>query len=718
MAKNSAKKKTLGPAESMPRTAHFDALTRALNVLDSVLGIAVDQQARLLGPATLLDPWRGMHLDQNDIKRLLSTTPDAALLSVESVSVPDALAFAFKAFPRASRLAEEFKLPNTDLAALLIALAPDVDLRYERIYAYLQDDIARKRPTLDLIANLLARNVGERLAICGRFSAVAPLEHFGLLVSEGSIETSPLARTWRWDGLWRSWLVGNESIVAHLGGAKLIIPAVRGIDELALGDAAKTLLHQAIAAKSEHLVPLRILMSGPHGSGKLSLAHAVAHAARQKLLFVDLRDCTGPRELLAVLQRAQRGALLSNAVLYLHGIARLEQRDSQMLRVLVETLGNSICGFLIALAAPLPSLHAGALPWIRIELGYPSAEARHGLWQRALAARGCEIERSALERIAARFSLSAAQIEQAAAETHALTICSKATQITCEDLAAAVRVQCGSDLARIAQKIAPKADFDALVVPSEVRVQLHEICARVTTRNAVGREWASGSVHSRAVGVTALFVGPSGTGKTLSAEALARELGLDLYSIDLAGIVSKYIGDTEKNLDRVFAAAEHANAVLFFDEADALFGKRSEVKDAHDRYANIEVAYLLKKMENFDGLAILATNLKQNLDEAFARRLTFTVNFPFPEEPERCKLWERLWPPRAPRSPDVDLAWFAREFRLSGGNIRNAVLAAAHLAAAEGKIVSREHVLHATRREYQKLGKNLVYPLANKRLTG
>ena len=210
--------------------------------------------------------------------------------------------------------------------------------------------------------------------------------------------------------------------------------------------------------------------------------------------------------------------------------------------------------------------------------------------------------------------------------------------------------------------------------------------------------------------MTALFAGPSGTGKTLAAEVVARELGYDLFRIDLSAIVSKYIGETEKNLDRVFASAENANAVLFFDEADALFGKRSEVKDAHDRYANIEISYLLQKMEQFDGLAILATNLKQNLDDAFVRRLTFSVNFSFPEESERHRLWEALWPSLAPRADDVDLNWFAQEYRLSGGNIRNTVLAAVHLAAANGQVVSRDHLLHATRREYQKLGKTIAPP--------
>jgi SpoVK/Ycf46/Vps4 family AAA+-type ATPase len=353
---------------------------------------------------------------------------------------------------------------------------------------------------------------------------------------------------------------------------------------------------------------------------------------------------------------------------------------------------------------------------LRVELGYPAAPARRTLWDEALAERGLAVDAASRARIASRFSLNPAQIRQAAADAQMLALSTGTQAVSYAELAIAARQQCGSELARMAQRVTPRADFSELVVPAEVQAQLREICIRVATRDEIGRDWADRCVHARTTGVTALFVGPSGTGKTLSAEAVAHELGLDLYRIDLAGIVSKYIGETEKNLDRVFASAENANAVLFFDEADALFGKRSEVKDAHDRYANIEIAYLLQKMEQFDGLAVLATNLKQNLDEAFARRLTFTVTFPFPEEPERRKLWEQLWPPRAVLAEDIDLAWFAREFRLSGGNIRNAVMAAAHLAAADGKVVTHDHLMHATRREFQKLGKNLVHVMAGGRV--
>jgi SpoVK/Ycf46/Vps4 family AAA+-type ATPase len=207
--------------------------------------------------------------------------------------------------------------------------------------------------------------------------------------------------------------------------------------------------------------------------------------------------------------------------------------------------------------------------------------------------------------------------------------------------------------------------------------------------------------------VNALFAGPSGTGKTMAAEVIAQELRLDLYKIDLSGVVSKYIGETEKNLNRIFRAAENANAILFFDEADALFGKRSAVHDSHDRYANIEISYLLQKMEEYEGLSILATNLHRNMDEAFIRRLTMMIVFPLPDESHRQRIWQTVWPPQTPLDETVDLADLAQRFKLTGGNIKNIALTAAYLAAAAGSVVQPEHLLQALRREYQKMGKTL-----------
>jgi SpoVK/Ycf46/Vps4 family AAA+-type ATPase len=282
---------------------------------------------------------------------------------------------------------------------------------------------------------------------------------------------------------------------------------------------------------------------------------------------------------------------------------------------------------------------------------------------------------------------------------------------TLDDLFAAARAQSGHDLAALSHKIEPKYTWEDIVLPDDALAQLHEVCQRVAHRHRVLGEWGFDRKLSLGKGVNALFAGPSGTGKTMAAEIIANALGLDLYRIDLARVVSKYIGETEKNLDRVFSAAENANAILFFDEADALFGKRSEVRDSHDRYANIEISYLLQKMEEYDGIAILATNLRQNLDDAFMRRLAFTVYFPFPDEASRRQIWTGIWtgiwPAETPLDSDIDLDFLARQFKLSGGNIKNIALASAFLAAEDKRPVTMAHLFQATRREHQKMGKVL-----------
>lgn len=680
------------------------ALTAAMRCLDALLGVAIEHQARRLGPASLLDPWLGMHMDHADVQRLLVEQSPHALTA--DACAADLLAPAMREVPGLRHLSNILALTNIDLAALLIALAPDVDLRYERIYGYLQDDITCKRPSLDLIANLLAADPAQRLAVCARFEYAAPLRVHNLIAKALEHPRSPLAQDWCVDPIWRTWLL-QGSLADALESAAMTHERRNTPNMLALEPATRAVLEQVCELATT--VPLRLCLLGEHGAGKHEVARAVAHRLNLELVPIDLRDVQSCAELAAMVERAARAACLLGGLLYVRGVSSLEQRDVQLLRTLTTALDAAPCHLVLSCVTPLPPVHAGTLPLLRVELHFPAAASRHLLWQRAMQHVGAELSDEDLATLAARFSLSGPQIFQAAAEAHMLALTQRSGTLGYQDIAAAVRRQCGGELSRMATRITPQADFSNLVAPIEVQTQLREICARVATRDTVAHEWAQDSVHARTTGVTALFVGPSGTGKTLSAEALARELGLDLYRIDLAGIVSKYIGETEKNLDRVFTAAAHANAVLFFDEADALFGKRSEVKDAHDRYANIEVAYLLQKMEQFDGLAILATNLKQNLDDAFARRLTFTLNFPFPEQPERERLWHALWPPAAPMADDVDLAWFAREFRLSGGNIRNIVLAAAHLAAADGRVVTRAHLLHATRREFQKLGKNLVH---------
>ncbi|MCC8991543.1 MAG: ATP-binding protein, partial [Streptococcus sp.] len=249
--------------------------------------------------------------------------------------------------------------------------------------------------------------------------------------------------------------------------------------------------------------------------------------------------------------------------------------------------------------------------------------------------------------------------------------------------------------------------WDDLVLPEDQIAQLHELCNRYNYRDKVLNEWGFAKKLSYGLGINALFSGGSGTGKTMAAEVIANALGLDLYRIDLSQVVNKYIGETEKNLDRVFTAAANANTILFFDEADALFGKRTEVKDAHDRYANLETSYLLQKMEQYDGIAILATNLSDNLDQAFTRRLAFNIHFPFPDEANRRLIWNTILSESLPVAESVDLETLVSQVKLSGGNIRNVAVAMAFLAADDKDMqVSQSHFVRALQREFQKLGKD------------
>ena len=279
-------------------------------------------------------------------------------------------------------------------------------------------------------------------------------------------------------------------------------------------------------------------------------------------------------------------------------------------------------------------------------------------------------------------------------------------EVTRDALYAACRHQSYHKLTELALKIEPHYTWDDLVLPGDRREQLKELCDQVVHRQRVYGDWGFARKLAHGRGISALFAGPSGTGKTMAAEVMAHALQLDLYKIDLASVVNKYIGETEKNLAKIFHEAEASNAILFFDEADALFGKRTKVSDAHDRYANIETSYLLQRMEAYEGIVILATNLRENMDDAFTRRIRFIVDFPFPDATSRKLIWQTHFPHETPVSADLDYDWLAQQLQITGGNIKNIVLNAAFCAAANGGTIDMTHVLHGTRREFEKIGKS------------
>ncbi len=408
------------------------------------------------------------------------------------------------------------------------------------------------------------------------------------------------------------------------------------------------------------------------------------------------------RDLAPFVRVCQREAALSGAALFLDCWEVDPASDAQR--------AGGVRRFLETCQAPLALGSREGWPPMRrpvvtLAVAKPSLPEQQRLWAGSLGPAAPALN-GQVDRLVAQFDLDAASIQSVATDVLARTGAGASPAELGSAVWEACRRQGRQRLDSLAQGVEPRAGWDDLVLPASQLRTLQEIARQVRHRRTVYQAWGFASKSARGLGISALFAGPSGTGKTLAAEVLARELGLDLYRIDLSSVVSKYIGETEKNLRRVFDAAEDGGAVLLFDEADALFGKRSEVKDSHDRYANIEVSYLLQRMETYQGLAILTTNLKSALDTAFLRRLRFVVQFPFPDSPQRAEIWRRIFPKETPTTA-LDVAPLAR-LNVSGGNIRNIAINAAFLAAAAGQPVAMPHLLSAARSEYAKLEKSLT----------
>jgi SpoVK/Ycf46/Vps4 family AAA+-type ATPase len=348
--------------------------------------------------------------------------------------------------------------------------------------------------------------------------------------------------------------------------------------------------------------------------------------------------------------------------------------------------------------------HASQRPCLCLDICKPSAAEQKTLWQSALGRHAASLN-GQVEAVVTQFNLDVRGIHAASAQVfqHLSTGSEDGSAPLLWD---ACRVQARPRLDDLAQRIESAAVWDDLVLPEVQRQILRDIATHVRQRATVYETWGFAAKGTRGLGISALFAGPSGTGKTMAAEVLAHALRLDLYHIDLSAVVSKYIGETERNLRRVFDAAEEGGAILLFDEADALFGKRSEVKDSHDRYANLEVSYLLQRMEAYRGLAILTTNMKTALDQAFLRRLRFVVQFPFPDVAQRAEIWRGIFPVHTP-TEGLEIQKLAR-LNIAGGNIRNIALHAAFLAADAGVPVRMAHLVLAARSEYAKLEKPLT----------
>ena len=566
-----------------------------------------------------------------------------------------------------AEVAERLGLSPEERLVIAAALAGELGAGYGKVYGFLHDDLTRTRPSLQ---------------VCLRLARLAPD------MDGERVLLDPRAALFRW-GLVR---------LDHQGEPRTAQPVALDPELLALlagvpGDPPASAPHPAPDRELTARLAALIAAGEPavahfHGSGAADgrrIALAACAACGVPLAEGDLAALAGG-DFAGGLRALYRRVLLRGGALHLTGFDALERpRVCELAAIAAEA------GCLTAIEARRGWAPAGAA-FVAIPLEVPGYHERRAAWRAAVPSLG---DGPAGE-LAARFRLTAGAIAEAAAAAGGDTF---------GDLVRACEADGVDGAGGLVRLVRPRARWEDLVLPDAVTEQLHDLCDQIRHRATVLHEWGFDRGASRGTGLVALFLGASGTGKTLAAEVVAHELRTDLVHVDLAAVVSKYIGETEKNLERVLAAGDRAGALLLFDEADALFGKRSEVHDAHDRYANLELSFLLQRLEQYEGVAILASNFAQNIDAAFMRRIQLTIELPFPDEEARRRLWQVHLPDAAPIAADVDPAELARALKLAGGGIRKIAVNAAFLAAAGGGEIETAHLVRAARREYERAGR-------------
>ncbi|OXY95836.1 AAA family ATPase [Streptomyces diastatochromogenes] len=671
----------------------MDHLWTRLRVVEERVRHAV--AVRRAGDPDPDDPYRGQYLTPEAAARILDEPGGLGVSAHEPWQPPAGSVL--------DGLARRFGLSPLDLDLLLVAVAPDLDARFERLYGYLNDDLTRRRPTVGLALELcgLAGAASARF----RLAPGAPLI-VGGLVEVTEPERPPLSRV----------LAVPDRVTGHLLGSARPDARLAGVLGQAQEDptAEDADVHRTAAAAGTGVGLVHLRSRGGDAAG---LAAAALHAAGLRPLVLDpVALARHPSDVPELARIAALEARLIGAGVVVGPLEALPGEPAERARTL---------GALCSALRGIPLITHGTVGWapewaadtpVALTVPAPSPERQAERWRHALqrAAENNADNSSrdglalgdvdALAEAVAAHRLDSGQLRRAA-DVAVRTAALAGRPVHPDDLRTAVRAQNGAGLDRLARRVEPGVGWDDLVLPAPTHRRLRELALRARHREQVLGQWGMRPGGGRGRGVIALFAGESGTGKTMSAEVVAADLGMDLYVVDLSTVVDKYVGETEKNLERIFTEASAVNAVLLFDEADAIFGKRSEVKDAHDRHANIESAYLLQRMESFDGIAVLTTNLRANLDEAFTRRLDVVADFPVPDSGQRLALWERCLGDRLPRAADLDPVFCADRFELAGGSIRACAVTAAYLAAESGSPLTMRQLVTAVAQEYRKLGR-------------
>jgi len=656
---------------------------------------ATDRMARTSGHWNTANQ-RYLRAALNVVRAYLTRSPDATEGEQDVARAQLDLQVAASALPAQAALDTlciDFGLTPFERDVLLLCAGLELDAGFGPLFAAAHGDPQRPYPTFSLAL------------------AALPDPHWSALAPEAALRRWRLIEVGTGTALVFSPLRIDERVLHHLLGVSYLDDRLLGIVDRVHPAAALTPSQDRLAERVAALwsqpvrdaAPPAIQLCGVETGDKRGVAVAACRKLGCDLCVLSAQNLPAdPRELEALMRLWEREAILSRAALLLD-CDELDATDVVHAQAVVRFV-EGVSGLVILTGRERRALRQR--PVISFDVARPTVQEQRTLWQQTLGATAVSLN-GHVETLVAQFSLNAAGI-RSAAEIVGQPVADESHDLDAQlgdRLWDACRAQSRPRLDELAHRIASAASWDDLVLPELQRQTLRDVVVQVRHRAQVYERWGFAAKSSRGLGISALFAGASGTGKTLAAEVLANELRLDLYRIDLSQVVSKYIGETEKNLRRVFDAAEDGGAVLLFDEADALFGKRSEVKDSHDRYANIEVSYLLQRMEAYRGLAILTSNMKDALDTAFLRRIRFIVTFPFPDGVQRAEIWRRIFPAATP-TDGVDVTRLAR-LNVTGGNIRNIALNAAFLAADAGEPVRMPHLLRAAQIEYAKLEKPL-----------
>jgi hypothetical protein len=681
------------------RQTLFSDLARRLRRTDLLLLRAVRRQRARPAMRAKGQFW-GSVITDDEVDALLRAHGEIDY-PVGSDGLDDAIAAsaAYRDAPggRFTKFRKAFTLDGDDVDLMLLSLAPEISAGYGKIFAYLNDNLNQAYLTVDLATRILRQERRQRLALQSRLLPGSRLIRNRILLlnppdgmdTHTSRRVHPAPRVLRW------LLQGVQ--VAYSDGAKVVETQFQAF----VSGQAKVRLETLQGSLD---TPITVAVVGGTGGTREGVAIEVARHAERPLVRVDMERAKAymkePYDLVRDLQ-------IDGAIPYIVNIPDTD--DEPQLRLQMMSVGTALATlpYPICIGGNDRRALAGMLgqdrPNVTVPVGRSNLGERIDAWAEALEKRGWDVGKA--EEVAERFySVGGTTIPRALDRAEAE---SGGEEPVDEVIWSACRELSRPEFSGLAQRCVPKYSWEDLILPPKVIAQLKHLENYLAQQETVMFRWGGQKVRPRGYGIKALFTGAPGTGKTMCAEVIAGSLGLDLFKVDLSSVISRWVGETEKNLKEIFDAAEGGSSVILFDEGDALFGSRGDTKSAQDKFANQEVSFLLQRLEVFEGCAIITTNLAENIDEAFLRRFGAVVEFPLPTKEERYQLWNRMIPPGAPRQDDLDLHYLAEQFHLAGGAILNSAINACIVAATAGEDVGMEHVIFAVARELHKMGKQV-----------